>query len=394
MGNRKLLILGGYGRAGSAISRLLLREADVALAIAGRHKEKAEELADQLNEEFPGSRISALYADAAKPESLKIAFGGADMVLDCATASQHLKQIAQSALDAGADFLDIHFQQDTLSVLRELAPVVEKAGRFFITQAGCFPGLSSVMVRRAWPYFRPYKASVKSRYRKAVVGVAMNLRDENPDAVREIIGALDDYKAEIFKEGRWQSAGYKDVVKLDFGSMFGVRSCYPIQLAEMRTLPETFGMEHVGVYVAGFNWFVDNVVFPSAMVAGKIKKNFGRDCLAKMLSWGMNTFSGSETGLVFVVEAEGEKDGRCIQLRILAEHNDAYFFNAVPVVASLLQYFDGAIVKPGLWMMGHIVDPIRLMKDIERMDIIIECEVAYGDSRFRRSCGRLSTGRY
>jgi saccharopine dehydrogenase (NAD+, L-lysine-forming) len=30
---------------------------------------------------------------------------------------------------------------------------------------------------------------------------------------------------------------------------------------------------------------------------------------------------------------------------------------------------EGSARKPGLWMMGHLVEPIRLMKDMEKMGI-------------------------
>ena len=43
------------------------------------------------------------------------------------------------------------------------------------------------------------------------------------------------------------------------------------------------------------------------------------------------------------------------------------------------EYLDGSIAKPGLWMMGHVVDPVRLMNDMERMGIKIQMEVTEGN---------------
>jgi hypothetical protein len=48
---------------------------------------------------------------------------------------------------------------------------------------------------------------------------------------------------------------------------------------------------------------------------------------------------------------------------------------AIPVVAFVEQYLDGSARKPGLWMMGHIVEPVRLMKDMEAMGANIETEI-------------------
>ena len=68
-------------------------------------------------------------------------------------------------------------------------------------------------------------------------------------------------------------------------------------------------------------------------------------------------------------------DWKPVKIRLAAEYNDAYYFTAIPVVACIAQYLDGSIVKPGLWMMGHVVDPVRLMNDMERMGIKIQMKV-------------------
>ena len=180
---------------------------------------------------------------------------------------------------------------------------------------------------------------------------------------------LADYKVDIFIDGKWKNAGNSDFKKINFGPRFGVRTCYPIQMEEIRAMPEMFGLKETGVYVAGFNWFVDYFIFPVAFLLFKIKKGLGRNLIAKLLLWGMNTFSGPQQGVSFVLEAEGEKEGKPIRMRVIATHDNGYEFTAIPVVACIRQYLDGSIAKPGLWMMGHIVDPTRLLKDMERMGI-------------------------
>jgi len=44
----------------------------------------------------------------------------------------------------------------------------------------------------------------------------------------------------------------------------------------------------------------------------------------------------------------------------------------MPVVALLLQILDGTARKAGLSMMGHIVDPGRLLADLVRMGAEVE----------------------
>ena len=359
-----IIILGGYGGTGQFVSRLLLKETTAEIIIAGRSIHKAGEFCSRLRGEFPGRTIAPRYADASDYNSLVTAFRNTSLVLVASTTPQHVQKVAEAALTAGTDYLDYHFQQSTVPMLEALAPRIEKEDRCFITQAGFHPGLPSAFARYAAQYF--------DRYQKAVIGMAMNVRIEKAESVVELVDEIGSPSGEIFKGKKWRQATYEDVRKIDLGPHFGVRSCYPIKLAEMRLLPQMFGLEETGVYVAGFNWFVDYIAFPLAFLFFTIRKGFGRHFLARVLAWGINTFSPSRQGVFLVLDAAGEKGEKPITLRLIAEHNDAYEFTAIPVVACLRQYLDGAIAKPGLWRMGHVVDPGRLIKDMERMGVIIQ----------------------
>ena len=58
---------------------------------------------------------------------------------------------------------------------------------------------------------------------------------------------------------------------MDFGGDFGKQYCAPMLLEEMRALPEMFPtLTETGFYVGSFNWFVDWVIMPIAMVAMKL----------------------------------------------------------------------------------------------------------------------------
>ena len=61
-----------------------------------------------------------------------------------------------------------------------------------------------------------------------------------------------------------------------------------------------------------------------------------------------------------------------------ARHDDVYEFTAMPIAAFLNQYLDGTVKLPGLWMMGHLVDPERFVEDLVRMGAEVEMEVGEG----------------
>ena len=204
------------------------------------------------------------------------------------------------------------------------------------------------------------------------MGVAMNTQFEKGSSLDEFIDSLGDYDAEVYKGGRWRRGGLRDVVKIDFGSTIGIKTCYPMTMEEMRSMPRALGLEEAGVYAAGLNWFVDYLVTPTAMVLGRVQRGFGRDFLASLMVWGLEKFSSPDDEVVLVLEAEGEDESGPLKVKAVAEYNDAYYITAVPVAACLLQYLDGSIDQPGLWIMGRVVDPYRFVKDMRRMGIRFE----------------------
>jgi saccharopine dehydrogenase (NAD+, L-lysine-forming) len=85
--------------------------------------------------------------------------------------------------------------------------------------------------------------------------------------------------------------------------------------------------------------------------------------------WAMRALAKPPHQITLVVEANGLKDGQQTRVRASVSHPDGYEITAIPVAACLLQYLDGSARRPGVWMMGHLVDPVRLFSDMRRMGI-------------------------
>ncbi len=363
----KILVLGGYGGTGKVFCRYLLKETEADVIVAGRDVKKAEEQAVKLGKEFSSDRIFARCADACDIKSLRKAFRNIDFVLVAATTTRWAKQIAETALESGIDYLDIYFQQDVYPVLERLSERIREAGRCFITQAGFHPGLPAAFIRKGAEYF--------DRYDKAIIAFTMNVKIEKPESIYELVDMIPDYRVDIFKDGTWRIATYKDMLKIAFGHRFGVRNCMPMDMIETRALPALFKLKETGVYTTGFNWFVDYILFPLMMLSHMFKKGSFRHFWAKSLIWGLNRFSKTEEGIVFLLQAEGEKNGQYRTIEIHADHDSAYDFTVIPVIACLKQYFDGSIRKPGLQMMGQVVDPGRLLGDMENMGVGLQTQI-------------------
>jgi len=366
MNSNTVLILGGYGGIGRPLARLLLEETPVDLVIAGRNAKRAEEVAVGLRRDFPGRAVTSRYADASNQESLLDAFQGVRFVVVTTTTPALVKQIASAALACGSDYLDTMVNESTMRDLGELASPIGDQGRVFITQAGFHPGLPAVLVRQGARYFDVYE--------KAIVGMAMNARLERPEQAEEIIAMVTDFDADICKDGTWRKATFRDGATMDMGKRFGTAKLLPMQLVEMKRVQELFDLKEAGVYVSGFNWVTDNLVFPVIYVIQRTKKGLAKGFCLKLFTWSVNTFSAPDQGVVLINNAEGRKDGKTRRVRIVVEHDDAYLFTVIPIVACLKQYLDGAL-GPGLSMMGHVVDDDRLIRDMEQMGVKTRVEL-------------------
>jgi saccharopine dehydrogenase (NAD+, L-lysine-forming) len=374
MDRNTFLILGGYGTTGLLLARLLLEETELRLCLAGRTVGKAETEAAELNQLFDGDRVTAAYADASDRASLDRLFEDAGFVIVASSTAQYARMVATAALEARIDYLDVQFSAAKIEVLKQMAGEIEGAGCCFITDGGFHPGLPAALIR--------YVAGRFDRLEKANVGsvikqdwASLSLSDAT---MIEFLAEIGDYEPLFFKEGRWQKArmlGMMDTLTMDFGGEFGRGYAVPMFLEELRPIPEMIpSLRETGFFVGGFNWFVDWLALPLGALALRLRSETITMQMARLLHWGLVTYSKPPFGTALKVEAQGLRNGRAATMDLTLSHEDGYTLTAIPVVACLLQYLDGSIRKPGLWTQAGIVEPERLMADLERMGIAVRKE--------------------
>lgn len=366
MKSNTLLLIGAYGGVGRQIARLLLQKTTLDLILAGRQFEKAEALSLALNRDFPGNRTKPCALDAGDAAALHHQLQEVRMVLFAASAPEYANIVAQAALAAQCDFMDILVSEAVWNQLEPVRREIASNKRIVITQAGFHPGLPALFTRLAAPYF--------DQYQRAVIAMAMNAPFERAEQAVEILPLISEFNTRIFTNGDWRKAGFRDAVKTDMNHCFGKMTLYPFWLPEMRNLPERYGLQHAGVYISGFNRFVDNWVMPLMLLTQWIRKGFAQKCMLRLFVWGVNTFAPKCRGVVFLNDASGLQNGLPKQLRIKAVSNDAYLFTAQAVLACVKQYLDGYIA-PGVHMMGLALDEQRFLSDMADMGCPITVEV-------------------
>lgn len=367
-----ILILGGYGSTGKCLARHLLEESQAELILAGRNLEKAQTLADELNGVFKVRRVSPVRADAAEADSLKAALAGVDLVLVAAPTTAHAGTVIRAALEAGVDYLDVQISAHKFALLQSLAGEIEHSGGCFITEAGFHPGLPAALVR--------YAAGQLDSIESAVTAGYLNMGGTHlpyTDAVDELMEAFKEYQAQVFKNGKWTKPGSFDMRKIDFGGEIGIKNCYSMFFEELRPLPEMYpSLKDVGFYISETHWLLDWVISMVVMAGLKIAPRRSVRPLGKLLWWAMQTLPKPPHLVALTVNASGLRNSQPAKVQASVSHPDGYELTAIPVVAFLLQYLDGSAKRPGLWMMGHLAEPKRLMIDMEKMGVKVTTTVS------------------
>ena len=264
MDGKKILILGGYGTVGSLVARLLLKESDVKLVLAGRNIDKAQATAEELNSGRGGRRVEGAYADAADMESVKEAAKGAQCILMASTTVRYAHQVTRAALESKIDYMDVPVLAGQDGASHRDVAHIRNAGLCYIADCGIAPGLAAMLVRWAAPQFDALKS--------ARVGAALRMdwTERRPvrETVRESLRVLNTYKHKVYRRGVAEREPAGDASSMDFGEDLGRQIFAAMFIEEMRAATRAYpSIKEARFGMGGFNWFTTWVTFPVATAA-------------------------------------------------------------------------------------------------------------------------------
>jgi saccharopine dehydrogenase (NAD+, L-lysine-forming) len=149
----------------------------------------------------------------------------------------------------------------------------------------------------------------------------------------------------------------RDFLRMNYGDPFGKVYAAPMMLEEMRALPEMLpSLQETGFYIAGFNWFVDWILFPASIAAARLGPGSMTRRAGRTLFWGLDRFSKPPFGIVLQMKAGGKQEDVWRNMMVRVSHEDGYFLTAAPTVACIMQYLEGKASAPGLHFMAHIME--------------------------------------
>jgi hypothetical protein len=151
-----VLVLGAYGLAGHAITRMLLERTPFNVSAAGR---KAAALAQLFSgsaalgrraAELPDTRLRTVCLDARDTSALATACGAADVVInEVGPYARDGASIARTVIEAGKAYIDFANEQMHFHRLEALDGLAREQGVPLITAAGAIPGVSTMLALHA-----------------------------------------------------------------------------------------------------------------------------------------------------------------------------------------------------------------------------------------------------
>jgi saccharopine dehydrogenase (NAD+, L-lysine-forming) len=357
-----ILLLGGYGAVGYETAKIALNRTDAEIVIAGRSLEKAQFAAVKLKKETNNAHVSGKSIDAFNYNEVVAAFEMVDWVIVCIPLTGLGSKLAQAAYKAGVHYIDINANQQKQAYLQSMAAKIKQKGFTFVSEAGCAPGLPSLLVLYAYEQLGKLNTvDIGSIFRESKISYGSAY-----DLLVELA-----VKHRVFKNGAWRKATLFDGKEIDFGASYGKHHCYPFEVFELVKLPvKELGVNNLGLYAAGFNPVVDMLVLVW-MMTGLYKFDASLRLGAKIAMWA-GKFTKPPFCTVIQVDATAQNGSR---MRIRLVHEDAYIATAIPLAACMTQMLAMDLFsQKGLHLMGHFLKADKFLEEIKSMGMKVEIE--------------------
>ena len=365
----RVVILGGYGETGWRIARLLAARGHGPVVVAGRDLAKAEGLAEALSRSVRLARVEPLEVDATDRAALTSALAGAALLVNATTSAAPIGSVVGAALDAGVDVVDLQLVPRGAETLRRMSPEVAAANRCIVAQAGFHPGVPAALARWAGALMDEVDEVWSAGLLRAPAGIPYT------PAVDDLVELFRGYRAHVLEDGVprpvsfWRPEAYPRV-DLAFG--FGRCATTVWDLDEVLRLGEALpGLRRAGFSIAGFDPVTDLVVSFVLMAALPFSGRRGVARLGRLLCWSTRTFARPPFGCVVQADVAGRRHDEPTLLRVALFHEDGYELTAIPTVSMIEQLLEGPVRRPGVHLMGLLIDPERLLTDVEEMGVCV-----------------------
>lgn len=346
MESKKILIIGGYGRAGKNIALLLAKNSDHSIIIAGRDLNKANDCVKEINKSIQTTRLESRVVDLTNTESISLALEGMDLVVVASPLNFITSQniIGAMLLSSCSLYLDISPGTEKHQAFEEKQSEIEESNTTFIVDAGCEPGMPAVLIK----YLKTISPQIDSVY------IQMIYRDNQmpESSVKDLLGHNE--KPQVLKDGVWSKVKGFKTKKISFPLGFGRHITVPVWIPELANIHNDAEIKNLEYYHAGINK-VSNLV--SLMWKVLLRFILPISTGVKLFQWSIRKFTKPPIGGLLIVGGKDENT----TIEVHGFHKDIYVATAIPAAAACLQMLSNDSLKSGKYFM---YEPLKIQEFI------------------------------
>ncbi len=254
----KVLILGGYGNFGKRISTALSKN-NLSIIIAGRNRNKAEHLQNELHTLYPGCQVEIAIFDihAQFSDQLHI-LKPAIVINTCGPFQTSDYSIVESCISQKVHYIDLADGRDFVNNIASFDKSAKDNNVLIISGASTVPGLSSAVL----DFYKSNFSEIDS----LIYGISPGQQAERGIATTQSILTYLGKPLKLIVGHQYPTYGWQDVYRQDYPEL-GKRWMANCDIPDLDLFPEKYqikfiqfsaGMEntflHLGIWIT--SWLV------------------------------------------------------------------------------------------------------------------------------------------
>lgn len=359
----RVLILGGYGRFGLRIARMLAAQPRIRVILAGRDAAKAARAAASF-----GPHVFAIGLDLDRLEFARILIDQKiDLVVHTVGPFQGQDyRVAKAAIEAGCHYADLADGREFVCGIKTLDKLAQQRGVLVVSGASSVPALAAAVIDH---FQKEFATLAEVHHGIAAVGWP-------PPGQATVAGVLS-YCGKRFarlQDGQPKYVyGWQPSASRLYPSPVGRRSLAAVDVPDLQLFPERYPSLKTVIFEAGIS---PHILHHGATWIARLTQHNRRwdfrgavtlmGKIGRMLAW-----LGSGTGAMHVEMRGIGHDGQALRRLwyVVAEHGHGLYIPCAAVIALARKLMDGKISATGAMPCLGLIDLDEYLNELMGLSI-------------------------
>ncbi|MEO8400302.1 MAG: saccharopine dehydrogenase NADP-binding domain-containing protein [Gammaproteobacteria bacterium] len=359
----QVLILGGYGNFGSRIAAALVKD-NISIIIAGRERQKAEILRNQLKKDAVENTITIATFDANKELSEQLDLLKPAIVINTIGPFQTADySIAKICIQHNVHYIDLADARDFVTGINCLDSSAKKNNVLVVSGASTVPGLSSAVL----DHYKNKFATIDS----LIYGISPGQKAPRGLATTESILTYLGKPLKPWGNHDQKYFGWQDIYRQEYPEL-GKRWMANCDIPDLDLFTDKYGLNNIR-----FSAGMENSVLHLGMWALSYLVRIGLPLNlpkhAKFLLSLSHTFDsfGTTSGGMHMLMKGTDKKGKPIAIKwfIIAKNNDGPQIPCIPAIILSKKIIEGKLNASGAIPCVGMVTLDEYMKELEGFSI-------------------------